>query len=302
MLRFRFLTMTLIMLMLTACGATQQTTAPTTSAEPKIQAVLATSNLVAGAQPNRLPIGLVVDGTSINEPNAKVHLKFYFLSGTEAQKTQVAGESDAQYYGKGLPVGIYVTYPTFPVAGAWGVEVEATLPNQAKPAVSRLRIDVLAQDPTPALGSKAIPVDTPTVKNNPDLSKITSDAQPNPALYQISVSDALKNGKPTVILFGTPGFCKTATCGPSIKVLGTLQKQFGDQANFIHVEVYQYPFGESVVANPPKLVPAMAAWGLQSEPWLFIMGKDGTILYKYEGGITLEETEPVMKDILQNNR
>jgi hypothetical protein len=299
MRRFRLGLGALLLLVLAACGAASPTATqrvPATAAAVSVQATLAASNLVVG--PNRLPIGLLVDGTPINDPAARVRLRFFYLDGTEAQKSQVAGETDATYYGQGLPVAVYVTYPELPKAGAWGIEVEATLPGQ-QPSVSRLRIDVLAEDPTPALGSKAIPVDTPTAATSPDLAKITSDPQINPALYQISVADAIKSGKPTAILFGTPGFCKTATCGPSIKVLGDLQKQYGDKANFIHVETYQYPFSESVQANPPRVVPFMSAWNLASEPWLFLVGADGTIQYKYEGGITVEELAPVMAELVK---
>ncbi|HYF62552.1 MAG TPA: hypothetical protein VD886_07035 [Herpetosiphonaceae bacterium] len=285
-----------MLFVLCACGAAASPTAAPTPAAVSVQATLAASNLVVG--PNRLPIGLLVDGSPINDPAAKVHLRFFYLDGTEAQKSEIAGETDATYYGQGLPVAVYVTYPELPAAGAWGIEVEATLPGQ-QPSVSRLRIDVLAEDPTPALGSQAIPVDTQTAATNPDLATISSDPQINPALYQISVADAIKSGKPTAILFGTPGFCKTATCGPSIKVLGELQKQFGAQANFIHVETYQYPFSESVQANPPRVVPFMSAWSLASEPWLFLVGADGTIKYKYEGGITLDELKPVMDEFVK---
>jgi hypothetical protein len=283
---------------LAACGTatTSSPTATSGSAGQTVQATLAASNLVVGA--NRLPIGLVVDGSPINDPNAKVHLRFFYLGGSDADKTKVAGESDATYFGQGLPVAVYVTYPNFPKAGAWGVEVEATLPNQA-PSISRLRLEVQASDPTPALGSPAIGVDTPTVKTNPDLSTLSSDLKPNPARYQLSVAEALKNGKPTAILFATPGFCKTATCGPSVAVLSALQKTYGERMNFIHVEVYQYPFSESALASPPHLAPAMGAWSLQSEPWLFLVGADGLIQYKYEGGITVEELTPVVEDILK---
>lgn len=278
---------------LVGCGAATPTATPV--AKSRVQAVLAASNLVVG--PNRLPIGLIVDGSPINDPNVQVKLRLYYLDGTDAEKTQVAGEGSADYFGQGLPAGIYVTYPDFKKAGDWGVEVEATLPGK-EPTVSTLRLSVLAQDPTPAIGSKAIAVDTPTVKTAPDLSQISSDPNPNPALYQLSIADAIKSGKPTAILFGTPGFCKTATCGPSVTVLGNLQKTYGEKMNFIHVEVYKFPFSESVQANPPLLVPAMAEWRLQSEPWLFLLGKDGTIVNKYEGGITTEELGPMIDTIL----
>ena len=42
------------------------------------------------------------------------------------------------------------------------------------------------------------------------------------------------------------------------------------QVNFIHVEVYPYPFGESM--QQQKRVPAMDEWKLQTEPWTFPRG------------------------------
>ena len=82
-------------------------------------------------------------------------------------------------------------------------------------------------------------------------------------------------------------------------MLGELQKKYGDKANFIHVETYQYPFSESVQANPPRVVPFMSAWKLASEPWLFLVGADGTIQYKYEGGITVEELQPAVEELVK---
>ncbi len=290
-MRVRWIGMVVLVSFLAGCGGNAATPTPATT----VQAVLAASTIVLG--PNRLPIGLVVDGTPINEPQAKVNLRFYYLDGDPAQKNKVVGESEATYFGQNLPIGVYVAYPVFPKAGAWAVDVEATLPGQPT-AVSRLRLDVQQSDPTPPLGSQAVAVDTPTVATTDDLTKITSDPEPNPALYQISLADALQQNKPVAVLFGTPGFCKTATCGPSVKVLGQLQERYGDRMNFIHVEVYQYPFGESFKANPPHFSEGMQAWGLQTEPWLFLIDSQGVIRAKYEGGITIDEMAPVVEDLL----
>lgn len=289
----RYCALFLILLALVGCGEA----ATPTPAAPTIQATLAASNLVVG--PNRLPIGIVVDGTPINNPDAKVLLRFFYLDGDEADMTDVAGESEATYFGQGLPVGIYATYPNFPQAGAWGVEVETLLPGMTEPAVSRLRLNVLAEDPTPRIGEAAPAVDTPTVADTADLTTISSAVEPNPSLYQLSVAEALEAGKPVGILFATPGFCKTATCGPSIDVVGDLQERYGEQMNFLHVEVYQYPFSDAVQANPPLLSEGMQAWNLTSEPWLFLVDSSGVVRMKYEGGITVEELAPVVEDLLR---
>lgn len=287
----------LLLALLAACGSGNPAGgAPAPTVPPaNIQAIFAASTLVVGG--NRLPIGIVVDGTPINDPQAKVHLRFYYLD-DPAQSQTPAGETDAIYFGDNLPFGVYVAYPEIPKAGAWGVEVQMLVPGRPA-AVSKLRLDVLAADPTPAIGSKAIAVDSPTGATAEELKKITSAADPDPALYKLSVADALKQGKPLAILFGTPGFCKTATCGPSIGVMSALQRAHGDRMNFIHVESYAYPFGESAQANPPKLAAGMEAWGLFSEPWVFLIDGAGVIRYKYEGGITLDELTPVVENLLK---
>jgi Thioredoxin-like domain len=137
------------------------------------------------------------------------------------------------------------------------------------------------------------------------------------ALYQISLDAALQNGKPTAILFATPNFCRTATCGPSVMVLSQLQQQFGSQMNFIHSEIYRYPFGDSAKLQAESIAKsqsegraptqdelnagfsdAMIAWNLPSEPWLFLIDAKGIIAARYEGGITIEELTPAVQKLL----
>lgn len=279
---------------LIGCGQAQPLT--TTAVPVQVQAVIASSTLVKG--PNRLSVGLMRDGSPINDPGAQVTLKFFFLGGSEDQKLTAAGTSPATYFGQGLPAGIYVTYPTIPEPGPWGIEAAITL-SDGITGTSRLRVDVFDDDPTPAIGEVAPIIDTPTVHDGQPLDQITSDPLPNAALYQISLRDAVKNGKPTLILFGTPGFCKTAMCSPNARVLGQVQAAYPEQVNVIHVETYQYPFSESVQANPPKLVSAMQTWNLASEPWTFLIDRSGVIATKFEGGITKDELTPLIDQLLQ---
>jgi len=136
-------------------------------------------------------------------------------------------------------------------------------------------------------------------------------------MYQISLDQALHNGKPTALLFATPAFCKTATCGPSLDVMQGLQKQYGDKVNFIHSEVYKYPFDQSVQLQQEAgqkaakegraltaeeqnagLSDAMVAWKLSSEPWLFLIDANGKVAGRYEGGITKEEIGPALEKLI----
>jgi hypothetical protein len=301
---------------LAGCG---QSAAPSASAGPtgaaaqagNVEPVFAFSEAVAGK--NRIAIGLVRANTPLNDPNAKVHLRFFNL---DEQNTQVKFESDATYYGQGLPAAFYVAYPTFDKPGNWGVEIQVQLPG-GQPTARRFQLEVKDKSVVPNVGQPAIATKTLTVKDVPDVARLSSGPDADPAMYQISLDEALKNGKPTALLFATPAFCKTATCGPSLSVMQGLQKQYGDKVNFIHVEVYKYPFDQSVQQQEAAVVKAnqenraltpeeasagladaMVAWNLQSEPWLFLIDKGGVVASRYEGGITKEEIGPALEKLI----
>jgi hypothetical protein len=297
---FRCITIVLLLAaLLMGCGQVagpaSQGSQPTAAASGgEVTPQFAFSEAVVGR--NRMAIGLLRNQAPVNDPGAKVHLRFFDL---DQQNSPVKFEADATYYGQGLPAGFYVAYPTFEKAGNWGVEIETRLSGQPQPSTSRLRLEVKQKSDTPNVGQPAISVKTPTVKDTPDLSHLSSGTEIDPAMYQISLDDALKSGKPTALLFATPGFCQTATCGPSLKVLQGLQKTYGDKMNFIHVEVYKYPFGESAQRQDGGgLSEPMVAWHLQSEPWLYLIDTKGTIAARFEGGITKEELGPALEKLI----
>lgn len=303
--------------LLAGCGQAATSTAgqpagATSAQGGNVEPVFAFSEAVAGK--NRIAIGLVRNNTPLNDPNVKVHLRFFDLDETNPQ---VKFEADAAYYGQGLPAAFYVAYPTFDKPGNWGVEIQTQLPGQAQPSVSKQRLEVKASSEVPNIGQPAIAAKTLTVKDVPDVARLSSGTQVDPAMYQISLDQALKNGKPTALLFATPAFCKTATCGPSLDVMQGLQKQYGDKVNFIHSEVYKYPFDQSVQLQQDAaqkaakenraLTPeernagfsdAMVAWKLDSEPWLFLIDTKGIVAGRYEGGITKEEVGPALEKLI----
>lgn len=253
-----------------------------------LQVVLATSELVVG--PNRLALGLLESNVPIKDAaQTKVHVRYYKLNGNEA--TLVA-EEDGQYFGEGLGErGTFIVNPSFDTPGTWGLEVLAERPGQ--PASSqRMSLDVQAKGNAATVGSPAPKSKTPTDRDVSDLKQITSDAEPDPRLYRMSVEQAVTSGKPSLILFATPGYCQTAVCGPGVDVLSKLADSFGDKVNPVHVEVYQLPY------DAGKQVPAMGEWGLRTEPWLFLVDKDGKIVNRYEGGITFAELEPAVAKLV----
>ncbi|MFQ3632591.1 TlpA family protein disulfide reductase [Roseiflexus sp.] len=305
-MHYRLLTLLLAALLIAACGQ------PSERRSSQVTPVFAFTEAVVG--PNRIALGLVRDGSPVNDPGAKIHLRFFDLNDTSSP---VKIETDAIYYGQGLPAAIYVAYPTFDRSGNWGIEVQTTLSGQSEPSVARLRLEVRERSEVPNVGDRAISVKTPTVRDVPDPSHLSSGRVEDLSMYQISLDEALQNGKPTALLFATPAYCRTAVCAPSLSVMQELQKIYGDRINFIHVEVFRYPFRESFEAQTavfqklaqegraPRpeernvgLSDPMIAWGLQSEPWLYLIDANGVIVARYEGGITREEMTPALENLI----
>jgi hypothetical protein len=174
--------------------------------------------------------------------------------------------------------------------------VEISIPKDGgAPQIANLRLDVKSTSRIPAVGQPAIPSKNLTVRDNADLTKITSDTKPDPDFYQMTIAEAIAAKKPFVVGFLTPGYCQTAVCGPNMAVLKKLKDEFKGKLNFIHVEVYPYPFGESF--QQQRRVEAMIEWGLTTEPWTFLVDAQGVVQYRYEGGITFDEMEPALAQL-----
>lgn len=146
---------------------------------------------------------------------------------------------------------------------------------------------VAIEDPTVVqIGEPAPPSETKVGADYPDLSVITSDPDPDPAMYESSVADAVTSGSPTVITFATPAFCTSEACGPMLDQVKALQASYPD-VEFVHVEVYD----DLQVTDFEDLtvVPAVEEWGLPSEPWVFVVDEGGAVSAAFEGAVSDEE-------------
>ncbi|MCG3211483.1 MAG: hypothetical protein FOGNACKC_05129 [Anaerolineae bacterium] len=247
--------------------------------------VLVPTELVAG--PNRFAVGLF-DAKQAMLHDAAVHFRYFDLSDPGQARPETEADARRLQSPDGL-VTIFAQERNFDRVGDWGVEIEAQLPDGST-LRNRVGFRVAAESASLTPGEKAPAIDTPTLAAvNRDLSRLTSARQPNPALYQLSLAEAVTNGKPTLLLFATPEFCQTRFCGPAYETFNELQNRYGDQLNFIHVEVF------AGLPNPAnygfKLAPAVEAFGLSSDPWLYLLAKNGNVLYRVEGLFTAAEIE-----------
>jgi hypothetical protein len=265
---------------------------PSPSTATRLQADLVPSELIVGD--NRFAVGLMdSNGQMIHD--ATVHFQYYDLSNPKTP----ALESEADAVRLETPdrlTTIFANERKFERAGNWGVVIQARLPDGSA-GMASIGFQVLAESPTLKVGQKMPALDTPTAGQvNDNLKLLTSSIRPNPAFYRSSLAQAVQSGKPTLLLLSTPAYCTSRMCGPAYDTTGDLQKLYGDRINFVSVEVY------TGLPNPAEsnwqLNPVMQDLGLATEPWLFLVDKNGTVAYRVEGLFTADEVQKHISSIL----
>lgn len=291
-------------LLVAACAAGTPTTAPSSAPD----ATPAGSSVPSGsAGPNILPIFIsseilaaenrflfsLTDKTNniVAAPDVPVGLEFYDVA-TDSEKVLFTTDSRFLWAIEGQR-GLYAATVTFPKAGRWGVRFTATFPDGQKQQV-RADFDVAATGSTPAIGSAAVAVDTPTAADvGGDLAQVSTDKAPNPAFYTHSVADVVAAKDPFVLVFATPAFCQTAICGPMLDGVKALSADY-PTLTFINVEPYKMAFTDGrlqpVLADGQLQAAAWTdAWGLRTEPWIFVVDGEGNVSAKFEAVVAEDE-------------
>lgn len=224
----------------------------------------------------RAAFGLVKDNKPVTDATVTVYI------GQDADLPPVATARGAWVQGEMAPRALYVAEVDFPQAGEWLLGVSARLKDGTVYG-GGASITVGTTSPSPLVGQPAISVATPTVGKPLDADPLCSNAPICP-MHAISLDQALTNGKPTVLTFSAPAFCKTETCGPVVRLITTASAGYADRYNFIHVEAYDKD-------KTDVLVPAAGdgGWKLTSEPFTFFIDGNGMVADRLPGAFGEDE-------------
>jgi len=272
----------------------------------EVTAVVSNSELAVGE--NRFVVGLLDQDTEAIT-GAKVAFRFFKLDGdqetpkgeakataltVERSYTHTHADGKVEKHSAG-ETGVYVAHPTFDEAGSWGVEVTATIDGKKFDPVGAA-FTVLQEGRSVAIGAPAPQSDTLTLDDVADITDIDTSDPPIPEMHTLSVAEAVTSGNPSVILFATPAFCLSRICGPTKEIVDELFRQYKEEVGFVHVE----PYDLEKARNGEGLFPikATAEWGLQSEPWVFLVDRDGTVTAKFEGVVSLDELKAVLDPLI----
>ncbi len=145
--------------------------------------------------------------------------------------------------------------------------------------VSRVPSPVVGEFPRiPQVGDKAPVIHTPTAADvGGDLAKIDTRVPPD-QMHEVDFADAVGK-KPIVLVFATPALCQTRVCGPVVDEAQQVADSYNGRADFIHMEVYN----DNEIAKGPR--PQLQAFNLESEPWTFLIDRDGVVQRPHRGGL-----------------
>jgi hypothetical protein len=248
---------------------------------PDIGVTAGASELVPGLV--RFPFLVIAnDARPVDRPRASVwvaksrHGAPFARVSAPLEPVGVPGRSEAAFGGV---THVYVLHVRIPRPGRYWLVAE--------PVGARVQalgaIDVHARSQSVAVGARAPRSDTPTLATAPAV-KITTSSPPDLPLLRYSVAESLASHKPFVVTFATPKFCTSRTCGPVVDVVEAARRRFAARGiRFLHVEVFQ--------DNDPTrgYNRWMRQWGLASEPWVFLVGRDGRVQAKFEGSVSEAE-------------
>lgn len=264
----------------------------------QVSAQMASSDHYVGA-PQRVAIGLVLPDRRFVSFGS-VDVSFSYVGTAEEQVEPQPGPGAVAVYlptpgtadGAGGPAvtlpsearGVYQAEDvTFDRAGFWQVDVTGEVEGLG--ALRAATVFAVLEEPRyPAPGDRALRTENLTVESDdaPPAaidSRATNRGQvPDPELHEWTIAEAVRQGRPALVVFSTPVYCVSEFCGPVTDVVEDLAARYDDRAVFIHVEIYR-DHRENTINQ------AAADWlfrdGTLTEPWLYLIGSDGTIVDRW---------------------
>lgn len=253
--------------------------------EAPLQVELANTELALGEE--RLAFQLR-DGSGRVLRGSDVEVRAELLAVRADGSRASVAQGPAFYFGSKLTSGgAWIAYTEFDSSGEWILHVTASRPDGWQAAGEAVLV-VGGRTDLPRIGSRP-PTEEPAQLASGQPA--TSDPDPDPDLYRLSVAEALESGLPSVIYLGSPGHCSSPACRETLAEIKAVKPEFQGRVNFLHLETRD-------VADPSQWSPVALAWHLPSEPWTFIVDAGGRIVNRVEGPLDRVELKLLLNRLL----
>jgi hypothetical protein len=188
---------------------------------------------------------------------------------------------------------VYVADIPFDKPGNYNLLGIARLDGRLVAATSALpQLTVAREDVVPGAGDTAPLINTPTEADaGGDIESIDTRVPPS-TMHEKNFADVVGK-EPVVLVFATPRLCQSRVCGPVVDVAEQLKAEYGDQAEFIHMEIFR----DNDINKGFR--PQIATWRLPTEPWVFTIDRKGKVAARLEGAYSAGELEDAIQKALQ---
>ena len=272
---------------------------PSTPASAQFAVQMATVDLYAG-EPQRAQLGILgSDPERGVRPLSfgTVQVSFSYLGADGGDAAKPGPSAEARYVAAyGFPEdgttpeltspadsrGVYQADVTFDRAGLWQADVSFEIEGRGAQRLATT-FPVVDDPAYPAPGDPAPRTENLTLEDEGAVPASAIDSLafdgapiPDPELHRTTVADAIAQGRPILLIVGTPAYCESQICGPENEAVLDLSSRYPDRAEYIHIELWKDYQSEPQVINE-----GAAEWVYRNEnftdPWLFLIGADGTI-------------------------
>jgi hypothetical protein len=182
----------------------------------------------------------------------------------------------------------YVSELEFDRPGEW--RLIALVKRAGSTVAGRLpSIEVDGYEAIPDVGEHPPRIHTPTADDVGAVTEIETRIPPD-TMHEHDLYEVLGE-RPAVLLFATPALCVSRVCGPIADIAEQVHAETSDEVAFIHMEVYN--------DNDPKkgIRPQLEAYGLRTEPWLFVIDASGRVTTRIEGAFSVDELRDAVEKV-----
>jgi hypothetical protein len=267
-------------------------------AKPTRSTVVSPAGMVFERGENRFGFGVFkVSGEGV--PDARValyaaprgggELRGPFPARIEDLQTEPAFRSKTVALDPDTAKVVYVSDVDFPEEGKWDMAAVVRDGDELRSTLLPT-VNVGGHDAIPAVGERVPRIHTPTADEvGGDLASIDTRS-PHDTMHEDDFADVVGK-EPVVLLFATPALCQSRVCGPVVDEAEEAKAEFGDQASFIHMEVYKNNNASDGLRSQ------LSEFALPTEPWLFVIDRNGKVSTRIEGAFGTSELDEAIRKV-----
>lgn len=259
--------------LLGACGSDQDESSATTSTAGDDAGGLALAQFFGGpmfvaGRELRAPFGLADADGLLTGDKTPSQLSVRLL---DPDGAEVGAPIAVPRRAEGLPRPYFPLRTTIDEPGIY------TARTEVDGSAAEMQFQVYGPDDVAVIqpGAEVPAVETPTPDDGRGVNPMCTN-DPVCPLHDVTLAQALTEGRPLALLVATPAFCQISICGPVLDVLLAAAPEHPG-VRFLHAEVYADP-----AKDLDTQAPVVGALGLHFEPALILANASGAVVERLD--------------------